>query len=122
MGRICWEHAKCLKRLLLGQSEILELEYLFHVFLKVLHVHCKLMNNKMFPFCYLKTNSTFRSSGLGNQTVHADTYHAFSTNSADQIRQIGPSLFAIASAYFEPRLYMLKIDCLIIAISHVGAR
>ena len=30
-----------------------------------------------------------------------------------------PSPFAIVSAYFEPYLYMLKINCLITAIFHV---
>ena len=31
---------------------------------------------------------------------------------------LGPSLFAIVSAYFEPYLYMLKLHCLITATFH----
>ena len=35
---------------------------------------------------------------------------------------LGPSRFAIVSAYFEPYLYMLKVHCLIIAVFNVGER
>ena len=74
-GWICWGQAESLRRLPPGQSEILEHEiiYSFHVYLKVLHVHCKLINNKMLPCWQLKTLNSlnyepfFRSSGLGKQ-------------------------------------------------------
>ena len=39
-----------------------------------------------------------------------------------QSDQLGPLLFAILSAYFDQYLYMLKLQCLIIAIFQVGGR
>ena len=45
----------------------------------------------------------------------------FLVNSADQITHLlGPSLYAIVSAYFEQYLYMIKLNCLITAIFHMG--
>ena len=119
MGWICWGQAESLGRLPPGQSEILEYEIiLFHVYLKVLHVHQKLIN--MLPSLKGPQQSkTMNLKKFGSRQTDCQCRH-ISDPSGQQCRRdqglIRALTFAIVSAYFEPYLYMLKVHCLITAI------